>query len=212
MQVQKFIATSQARLPACVFDLEAPPVVAGLLILAACDRQMAAIERHEADPSRALLRLQLPTRPDPRSYSDWEWVAVPLRLPPTVPAGAVLHLPTLRVAERVRAEVAHTRPVPAPRREGHETGLGIDWSLNTLLSAGAARLHPDGTITALGAGAQYRASGVLAKADPAAQAGRGPARETRPLRAARSRPGQPSPGGEAGRHRAGGRARRGAAV
>ena len=30
----------------------------------------------------------------------------------------------------------------------------------TLLSAGAARLRPDATITALGAGAQYRAAGV----------------------------------------------------
>jgi Putative transposase DNA-binding domain len=39
----------------------------------------------------------------------------------------------------------------------------IGWGLNTLLCAGAARLHPDGTITALGAGAQYRAAGVLAK-------------------------------------------------
>ena len=33
----------------------------------------------------------------------------------------------------------------------------------TLLSAGAARLHIDGTITTLGTGAQYRAAGVLAK-------------------------------------------------
>jgi hypothetical protein len=41
--------------------------------------------------------------------------------------------------------------------------LGIDWGLNTLLSAGACRLNPDGTITALGAGAQYRAGGVLAR-------------------------------------------------
>jgi hypothetical protein len=163
-QVQKF-AAARGRLPADVFDLEPPPAVAGLLILAACDRQMAAIERHEADPSRALLRLQLPTRPDPRGYRDWEWVAVPLRLPPTVPAGAVVHLPTLRIASgRAWADTAHTRPVPAPRRGGHETGLGIDWGLNTLLSAGSARLQPDGTITALGSGAQYRASGVLAKA------------------------------------------------
>jgi IS605 OrfB family transposase len=35
--------------------------------------------------------------------------------------------------------------------------------LNTLISAGACRLDPDGTITALGAGAQYRAGGVLAR-------------------------------------------------
>ncbi|MGW8767269.1 zinc ribbon domain-containing protein [Streptomyces sp. NPDC055815] len=39
----------------------------------------------------------------------------------------------------------------------------MDWGLNTLLSAGTARLHDDGRITALGAGAQFRAAGVLAK-------------------------------------------------
>ncbi|MFC9299617.1 hypothetical protein ACFTWH_28705 [Streptomyces sp. NPDC057011] len=35
--------------------------------------------------------------------------------------------------------------------------------MNTLLSAGAARLHGDGRITALGTGGQFRAAGVLAK-------------------------------------------------
>lgn len=35
--------------------------------------------------------------------------------------------------------------------------------LNTLLSAGAVRLYGDGKITALGAGAMFRAAGVLAK-------------------------------------------------
>lgn len=42
--------------------------------------------------------------------------------------------------------------------------MGIDWGINTLVSAGACRLDPDGSITALGAGAQYRAGRVLAKA------------------------------------------------
>jgi hypothetical protein len=135
-----------------------------MLILAACDRQQAALERHEADPRRALLRLQLPVRPDPRSYQDWSWVAVPLVLPPTVPAGAGLHLPTLRAAGgRVLADVAFTIPVPRAKRTGHTVALGIDWGVSTLLSAGAVRLNRDGPVTALGAGAQYRASGVLAK-------------------------------------------------
>jgi hypothetical protein len=153
------------RLPADVTELEAPPRVPGMLILAACDRQQATLERHEADPRRALLRLQLPVRPDPRGYSDWTWVVVPLALPPTVPAGATLHLPTMRAAGgRVLADVAFTYPVPRARRDGHTVALGLDWGLNTLLSAGAVRLRPDGTVTALGAGAQYRAGGVLAKA------------------------------------------------
>jgi hypothetical protein len=103
-------------------------------------------------------------RPDPRSHRDWRWVAIPLILPPGVPAGAKLHLPTLRVAgRRVRGEVAFTYAVPKARRDGHVVALGIDWGLNTLLSAGAARLHADGQVTTLGAGAQYRVSGVLAR-------------------------------------------------
>jgi IS605 OrfB family transposase len=154
----------QGRLPADVTELEAPPRVPAMLTLAACDRQQAGIERHETDPRRALLRLQLPARPDPRGYKDWSWVAVPLALPPTVPAGSALHLPTLRaVGGRVLADVAFTYPVPQAKRTGHSVALGIDWGLNTLMSAGAVRLRPDGTITALGAGAQYRAAGVLAK-------------------------------------------------
>ena len=152
------------RLPSGVTELEAPPRVPAMLILAACDRQQGAIERHEAHPRRALLRLHLPVRPDPRTYKDWAWVAVPLALPPTVPAAAVLHLPTVRLADgRVMADVAFTCPVPQARRDGHTVALGIDWGLNTLLSAGACRRNPDGTITALGAGAQYRAGGVLAR-------------------------------------------------
>jgi hypothetical protein len=147
-----------------VFELEDVPHSAGVLLLSACDRRQATLERHQADPRRALLRVQLPLRPDPRGYRDWGWVSVPLTLPPTVPPDARLHLPALRVVgDRVRVDLAFTHAVPAARRDGHTVALGIDWGLGTLLSAGAARLHPDGTITALGAGAQYRAAGVLAK-------------------------------------------------
>ena len=152
------------RLPAGVTELEEPPQVPAMLALAACDRQQAVLGRHETDPRRALLRLQLPSRPHPQGYGDWSWVAVPLFLPLTVPAAAALHLPTLRVTGgRVWADVAFTQQVPQARRNGHTVALGIDWGLNTLLSAGACRLDPGGTITALGAGAQYRAAGVLAR-------------------------------------------------
>jgi hypothetical protein len=41
--------------------------------------------------------------------------------------------------------------------------LGVDLGLNTLLSAGAVRLHETGTITALGAGGMFRAAGAPAK-------------------------------------------------
>ncbi|MEJ8643132.1 zinc ribbon domain-containing protein [Streptomyces sp. MS1.HAVA.3] len=91
-------------------------------------------------------------------------MSCPISLPPTIPASAVLHLPTLRVTGgRVRADLAYTHAVPRTARTGHTVGLGVDWGLNTLLSAGAARLHDDGTITALGAGGMFRAAGVLAK-------------------------------------------------
>ncbi|MEU4642802.1 zinc ribbon domain-containing protein [Micromonospora sp. NPDC023814] len=162
-QAAKFFKAN-GRLPVDVFELEGTPKIPRMLLLAACDGQQSTIERSETDPARALLRLQLPTRPDPQAYRDWTWVECPITLPPTVPAGAVLHLPTLRVSDRqVRADVAYTHAVPKARRAGHTVALGVDWGLNTLLSAGAARLHDNGQITSLGAGAQFRAAGVLAK-------------------------------------------------
>ncbi|WP_234312075.1 hypothetical protein [Streptomyces griseus] len=143
------------RLPVDVFELEGTPRVARMLLLSACDGQQVTIERGEMDPGRALVRLQLPTRPDPAGYRDWTWVACPIALPPTVPASAVLHLPTLRIVQgTVRADLAYTHAVPKARHSGHTVALGVDWGLNTLLSAGAARLHQDQTITALGSGAQ----------------------------------------------------------
>jgi transposase-like protein len=154
---------NNGRMPVDVFELEPTPRIAHMLLLSACDAQQATIERAD-EPGRVLLRLQLPTRPDPASYKDWSWVACPVGLPPTIPAGAVLHLPTLRIHQgRVRADLAYTHAVLKTARTGHTVALGVDWGLNTLLSAGAARLHDDGRITPLGSGAQFRAAGVLAK-------------------------------------------------
>ncbi|MGP4045890.1 zinc ribbon domain-containing protein [Streptomyces sp. 2A115] len=161
-QITAFVR-QYGRMPVNVFELESAPRNARMLLLSACDGQQATIERAD-EPGRALLRLQLPTRPDPRSYADWTWVACPISLPPTVPVGAVLHLPTLRLNQgRVRADLAYTHTVPKTQRSGHTVALGVDWGLNTLLSAGAARLHADKTITALGSGGMFRAAGVLAK-------------------------------------------------
>ncbi|MER7779385.1 zinc ribbon domain-containing protein [Streptomyces sp. NPDC096191] len=162
-QVAAF-ARKHGRMPADAFQLEAAPRVARMLLLSACDGQQATIERDESDPGRALLRLQLPTRSDPRSYGDWTWVACPVTLPPTISGRAVLHLPTLRIHQgTVRADLAYTHAVPKTRRTGHTVALVVDWGLNTLLSAGAARLHDDGTITALGSGGMFRTAGMLAK-------------------------------------------------
>ncbi|MCX5198433.1 transposase [Streptomyces sp. NBC_00249] len=157
-------AKKHDRMPADLFEMEAAPGAARLLSLSACDGQQATIERHETESDRALLRLQLPTRADPRSYKDWTWVSCPISLPPTIPAGAVLHLPTLRPQQGcVRADLAYTYLAPRTARSGHTVALGVDWGLNTLLSAGSARLNEDGRITALGAGGTFRSAGVLAK-------------------------------------------------
>ncbi|MFJ8013653.1 zinc ribbon domain-containing protein [Streptomyces sp. NPDC096339] len=151
-------------MPTSVFELEGVPRVARVLLLSACDGQQATIERCVDEPGRVVLRLQLPVRPDPRSYRDWSWVACRINLPPTVPAGAVVHLPTLRFHQgRVCADLAYSHAVPKTRRAGHMVALGVDWGLNTLLSAGAVRLHEDGQITTLGSGARFQAAGVLAK-------------------------------------------------
>lgn len=156
-------ARKHGRMPVDLFEVEAAPRAARMLLLAACDGQQATIERADGS-ERALLRLQLPTRRDPRSYRDWTWVACSIKLPPTIPPGAVLHLPTLRIREgRVRADLAFSYPVAKAARTGHRVALGVDWGLNTLLSAGAARVHDDGRITTLGAGGMFRAAGVLAK-------------------------------------------------
>lgn len=151
------------RTPQHLFDLEPPPSISPVLPLAACDRQQFTLERCD-EPNRVLLRVKLPTRPDPRTRRDWTWVAIPLTLPPTVPAHAHLHPPTLHVAaDAVRADLTFTHPVPGARKNGHLVALGVDWGLNTLLSAGVCRIDADGHITAAGSGGQFRAAGILAK-------------------------------------------------
>jgi hypothetical protein len=152
------------RLPSDVFEVEDPPRTGRMLLLAACDSQQATFARGE-QPGQAVLRLQLPTRPDPRSYRDFTWVACPITLPATIPAGAVLHLPALRTrGGRIRVDLAYTHAVPRTSATGHTVALGVDWGLNTLLSAGAVRAQPDGQLRTLGSGAMFRAAGVIAKA------------------------------------------------
>ncbi|MFG2411746.1 zinc ribbon domain-containing protein [Streptomyces goshikiensis] len=162
-EIIAFAKANGGRLPVDVFEAEDAPGVARVLLLSSCDRQQVTIERCD-DPTRALLRLQLPTRPDPTSYRDWTWVACPIALPPTIPAHAILHLPTLRFhGGQVRADIAFTHAVPNTSRTGHTIALGVDWGLNTLLSAGTVSLGGDGRMTAHGAGGMFRAAGVLAK-------------------------------------------------
>ncbi|MFF9503321.1 hypothetical protein [Streptomyces sp. NPDC014656] len=100
-----------------------------MLLLAACGGQQATIERSEGG-HRGLLRIRPPTRPAPRTYADWTWVARPITLPPTVPANAVLHLPALRTeAGRIRGDLAHTHPVtPYPRPVAPGTRSHSGWT------------------------------------------------------------------------------------
>jgi hypothetical protein len=143
-QIARFL-TAEGRLPADVFELEGAPWVARMLLPAACDAQQATLARDEVNPRAALLRLQLPNRPDPRAYRDWSWVAIPLAVPATVPDRGALHPPTLRIAGgQVSADLAFSHAVPKPARSGHTVALGVDWGLNTLLSAGAVRLDAAG--------------------------------------------------------------------
>ncbi|MEY9949762.1 hypothetical protein ABH937_006876 [Kitasatospora sp. GAS1066B] len=131
-QIATFV-TKHGRLPVDVFELESAPRVAKMLLLSACDGQQATIERADDEPGRALLRLQLPTRPDPRSYQDWRWVACPIMLAPTIPAGAVLHPadpaddrhPGAR-RSRLRPRHCQERPHRAHPRARRGLGTG-DW-------------------------------------------------------------------------------------
>lgn len=107
-QVQAF-AKKHGRLPADVFELEAPPEGGAVLLLAACDKQEAEIERSAADPGWALLRVKLPTCPDPRSRRDWSWVSVPLVLPPR---GTSRHCP------RCLAVLRHRKAPDRPAEPG----------------------------------------------------------------------------------------------
>lgn len=173
--------------PVDVFELEPTPRVARMLLLASCDAQQATIERSVNEPTKALLRLQLPTRPSPQTYRDWTWVECSITLPPTVPTNAVIHPSTLRIAcGKVRADLACTHAVPKIHRAGHTVALGVGWGLNTLLSAGAVQLHDEGQ-------ADHRSRGghavpgrwCAAQALPAAPNLGAFARQGRPLRPAR---------------------------
>ena len=153
------------RLPADLYEMEPAPPAARMLLLSACDRQQATIERHESRPGPGTAAAATPCLPRPRS-----------------PAGTGRGSPARSCCRRrsrrtrcctclpcasARAVSALTSPTPTPcpsaARSGHTVAFGVDWGLNTLLSAGAAQLHGDGRITALGSGGMFRAAGVLAR-------------------------------------------------
>ncbi|MGW0823015.1 zinc ribbon domain-containing protein [Streptomyces sp. NPDC002845] len=157
------------RMPAGLTECEPPPGGGSQVVLAAVDKQLATLERCPEDPfHHGVLTVRLPTRPDPASRTDWHPVRIRFRLPPHVPAHAVLCAPTLRVREgRLLLDVPYAHAVRKPERTGHHTAVAFDWGLNTLLTGGTLHLTGETQPRVLTGGhpLSFRAAGVLAKAD-----------------------------------------------
>ncbi|WP_425824717.1 zinc ribbon domain-containing protein [Streptomyces fractus] len=165
------IAAHRARhgvLPTGLTDCEDAPRAGGQVLLAAVDKQLAVLERCDQDPAHyAVLTVRLPVRPDPTTRADWHPVRLRFRLPPRVPAGAVLCPPILRLRQgRLLLDVPYAHAVPKPERSGHRVAVAFDWVLNTLLTGG--RLHLTGEaqpdVVADERPLFFRADGVMAKA------------------------------------------------
>jgi hypothetical protein len=139
-QIREHARTHAGRLPSGLCELEDPPAVAALVLLAAMDRQQTTLER--LDEVTARLRVKLPLCPAPGSGRDWAWHVIDLRLPPAVGPDAVLHAPALRPTPtgRVAVDLPHSRSVAAAPATGHTVAVGFDWGVNTLLTGVVGRL------------------------------------------------------------------------
>ncbi|KAK1185465.1 transposase [Streptomyces sp. NBS 14/10] len=157
------------RLLADVTECESAPRAGGQVVLAAVDKQLATLERCPEDPVRyGVLTVRLPVKPAPACRADWRAVRIRFRLPPHVPATAVLCAPTLRVRQgRLLLDVPYAFVVAKPERAGHRTAVAFDWGLNTMLTGGALHLTGEAQPRVLTDGhpVYFRAGGVLAKAD-----------------------------------------------
>jgi hypothetical protein len=137
-QVATFVATER-RLPVGLEELEGPPQVFPQVLLAAADGQAVTLTRSSS--SLATLRIQLPKRESPRSRRDLSWVLIPVRLPPTVPAAAELHSPTLWArAGRVLVDLPFSVTAPVIPKAGPQVGIGLDWGVNTFLVGALAKV------------------------------------------------------------------------
>ncbi|MGW3566816.1 zinc ribbon domain-containing protein [Streptomyces sp. NPDC000941] len=157
------------RLPAGLTECEQAPGAGGQVVLAAVDKQLATIERcSEAPFQYGVLTVRLPTRSAPACRGDWRAVRIRFRLPPHVPATAVLCAPTLRIRQgRLLLDVPYALAVARPERAGHRTAVAFDWGLNTLLTGGTLDLtdQTQPQVVTDGRPVYFRAAGVLAKAD-----------------------------------------------
>jgi Putative transposase DNA-binding domain len=161
-QVRAYLHAHDGVFPADLPGLEAAPAVAAQVLLAAADRQLVTIAR-DGD-GRAVLRVQPPLVERPASRAGWAWHVLPVALPPTVPADARLCAPTLRLARhRVRVDLPHRVPVARAAPSGHRVALGVDWGVNTLLTAAIGRLTETGRVVTDGRMLRYDATPVSAK-------------------------------------------------
>jgi len=129
----------QGELPDGIWDLEAPPGVGRVALLAACDSQQVKLAR--TGPGCAVLTVLLPTNAHPSSYSEWSWVDIPLRLPRNVPPDAVLSTPSLRAVRsgRVAVDLPWEMPIE-PQPTSVTRAVGFDWGVNRLLTGTVAEL------------------------------------------------------------------------
>ena len=127
------------RLPADLCELEDPPPVARQVSLAAADRQQVA--RRPGRRSIVRVWTQLPMCAAPASYRDWVLAHLRGGAAADVPAGAKVCTPTLRPSDgKVRVDLPWQTPHTPPRLDGHTRALGVDWGVNTLLTATVADL------------------------------------------------------------------------
>ena len=165
-QLRAFKTDHDGRLPACLTDLEQPPVATSAqVLLAAADKQLVTIDR--SSPETAVLRVQLPLLPHPATRGDWAWHAIGFRLPGHVPVDADLRVPTLRVSGgRVRVDLPWRCNFPTVRRAGHAVALGLDWGVNTLLTGTVGKLAETSSgcrVVADGRRLRFDATGISAK-------------------------------------------------
>jgi len=153
-------------MPESIAEIEAAPRVHGQLLLAVADHQLVAFRPAEPDDEdqRRVLRVKLPMVPAPASKADWVWHELRATIPAYVPESAALSTPTLRlVGGVVAADVPFTVVAKPAAAKGHTVALGIDWGLNTLLTASVARLGEDGVVTAEPAPMFFDATGISVK-------------------------------------------------
>ncbi|MBM0224432.1 transposase [Micromonospora sp. ATA51] len=149
------------RLPVDLCELEGPPVVARQVSLAAADRQQVVVDR--VDDRIVRVWSQLPMCAAPASYRDWVWHAFDLVLPAPVPARVKVCSPTLRPRDgKVRVDLPWQTPRTPPPVDGHARALGVDWGVNTLLTATVADLE-EGSVVVRGRPLRFDATGVSAK-------------------------------------------------